>query len=583
MHINIPSRMLSKMTEAELKNINRNPQNVRNREVLEVDLLQLDDEHITRLREALERLKSERMTRIDPLIVDIDRWRTISTDGANGQERPRTLRQFADLAVQYIMTSDGRRVFEHQHDSNEWLAYYVNEVEYESGHNARNSYQPGTTTLNMLYWRMGHQQIHSVIFRHPDTDGFTIAQALANKGITIETKDLRDQYLEAKDRFDNVFPQVGKQYTTTGYGIQMDRSFGRDRTNLMLEGTPAKVVIDVMADDGDRNQYDQGHVRPYFWAGKKPKANQQTDSDELAANQALLDNRPVEPEDHEPEIPFHPFVPVYHLFRHQRFQVNVMELDEYIFNRKLGDQLVLPQVTKNLVDVLVSQGKVSFQDIIDGKGSGACILLSGPPGVGKTLTAEVFAEATERPLLSVQAAQLGTSPDNIEKQLYQVLRLGSRWNAVVLLDEADVYIDERGGNIQQNAIVAAFLRVLENHTATIFMTTNRINNVDDAIASRCLARIDYTKPSPNDQQQIWKVLNDMNDTRLSGDQINQIVEKHDDLSGRDIKQLLKLAALWSKGQNQPITPDTINFVISFLPTRVAKADRPIAHAGITEN
>ena len=57
------------------------------------------------------------------------------------------------------------------------------------------------------------------------------------------------------------------------------------------------------------------------------------------------------------------------------------------------------------------------------------MLLGGPPGVGKTLTAEVFSEATERPLLSVQAAQLGISPTDIENQLVQVLQRGSRWNA----------------------------------------------------------------------------------------------------------------------------------------------------------
>ena len=93
--------------------------------------------------------------------------------------------------------------------------------------------------------------------------------------------------------------------------------------------------------------------------------------------------------------------------------------------------------------------------------------------------------------MSVQAAQLGIAADKIEESLAHILNLGNRWNAVVLLDEADVYISERGHDLAQNAIVAAFLRVLENHTSTVFLTTNRIGMVDDAIASRCLARIDY--------------------------------------------------------------------------------------------
>ena len=571
MHITIPNALLTKMTDGDLKSIDRTPHNVKGRNDLPVDLLEMDDDNVTKLRETLQRLTSVKGSKAAGIVADIDRWRQIVKNGANGQERPRTVRQFADLIVQYIMTSNGHRIYEKQQDSGEWLAYYVNYVEYENEQKTKGSYSPARTTIHTLFWRLGEQHNYSVSFHHYQTDGLTVAESMSSQGLIIETPDLREHYLKTKERLDEIFPKVGRQYTTSGYGTELDGKFSsHNRCNLMQEGVPAKVVIDIVGDSNEANRQSRNHIRTYFWASKKPKINQKVDSDELSANEAILDHRPAQPQEQQLEIPVHPYVPVYHLFRHQRFRVNVMELDEYVFNKQLGHQLVLPQVTKNLVDVLVSQGRVSFQDIIAGKGSGACVLLGGPPGVGKTLTAEVFAEATERPLLSVQAAQLGTSPDNIEKQLYDVLRRGSRWNAVVLLDEADVYIDERGGNIQQNAVVAAFLRVLENHTATIFMTTNRIDHVDDAIASRCLARIDYAKPSKDDQQQIWKVLNDINDTALSADQIKQIVDKHDDLSGRDIKQLLKLASLWSKSQELPITTDTIDFVISFLPTRTVK-------------
>ena len=197
---------------------------------------------------------------------------------------------------------------------------------------------------------------------------------------------------------------------------------------------------------------------------------------------------------------------------------------------------------------------------------GACILLGGPPGVGKTLTAQVFAESTERPLLSVQAAQLGVDPEHIESNLNRILRLGSRWNAVVLLDEADVYIAQRGSDLTQNSIVASFLRILENHTATIFLTTNRAQDVDDAVLSRCLARITYGKPDTENQKRIWEVISELNNVNLSSDKIDEIVARHDSLSGRDIKQILKLASLWAASNDQEVSPDTIDFVTAFLPT-----------------
>ena len=171
------------------------------------------------------------------------------------------------------------------------------------------------------------------------------------------------------------------------------------------------------------------------------------------------------------------------------------------------------------------------------------------------------------PLLSVQAAQLGVNPETVEKELNLVLQRDARFNAVILLDEADVYIRERGVNLEQNAIAAAFLRTLETHNATLFLTTNRTNNVDDAIASRCLARIDYDMPNNDEQKQIWKILNDINQSGLSDHDIDTIVERHHQFSGRDIKQILKLASLWSSSKQTSVTTESIDFVAAFIPTR----------------
>lgn len=62
------------------------------------------------------------------------------------------------------------------------------------------------------------------------------------------------------------------------------------------------------------------------------------------------------------------------------------------FSEQAFDQLVLPGRHKALVRALVeSHVKESnnFDDFIKGKGKGLITILHGPPGVGKTLTAEV--------------------------------------------------------------------------------------------------------------------------------------------------------------------------------------------------
>jgi len=69
---------------------------------------------------------------------------------------------------------------------------------------------------------------------------------------------------------------------------------------------------------------------------------------------------------------------------------NIANVRDKIFNEKIFSQLVLPEATKQLVRALVRNHTkgTSFDDFVKGKGKGLVILLHGPPGVGKTMTAE---------------------------------------------------------------------------------------------------------------------------------------------------------------------------------------------------
>lgn len=61
------------------------------------------------------------------------------------------------------------------------------------------------------------------------------------------------------------------------------------------------------------------------------------------------------------------------------------------YNEGAFDSLVLPDDHKELILALTESqvaNKETFDDVIQGKGKGMIMLLSGPPGVGKTLTAE---------------------------------------------------------------------------------------------------------------------------------------------------------------------------------------------------
>lgn len=71
---------------------------------------------------------------------------------------------------------------------------------------------------------------------------------------------------------------------------------------------------------------------------------------------------------------------------------------------------------------------------------------------------ETLAEDTQRPLYNVSAGELSTGVDKLEARLKSIFKLGKKWQAVVLLDEADVLMFKRdSANLERNAIVAGML------------------------------------------------------------------------------------------------------------------------------
>lgn len=143
-------------------------------------------------------------------------------------------------------------------------------------------------------------------------------------------------------------------------------------------------------------------------------------------------------------------------------QVLVENLKEVDFKVDAFDQLVLEPKTKKIIKALVEhQSAETFSDIVAGKGGGCIFLLHGPPGVGKTTSAEAVAEVLKRPLYSVTVGELGTDAKSLEKSLTRLLQIAGRWNAVILLDEADIFLETRTDNdVLRNAMVGIFLRLL---------------------------------------------------------------------------------------------------------------------------
>jgi hypothetical protein len=95
-------------------------------------------------------------------------------------------------------------------------------------------------------------------------------------------------------------------------------------------------------------------------------------------------------------------------------------------------------------------------DVVRGKGRGLIVLLHGPPGTGKTGTAETIAAYTQRPLYTITCGDIGLDPTTADMQLEHHFELANKWGAVLLLDEADVFLVTRDWtNMSRNALVSS--------------------------------------------------------------------------------------------------------------------------------
>lgn len=206
------------------------------------------------------------------------------------------------------------------------------------------------------------------------------------------------------------------------------------------------------------------------------------------------------------------------------------------------NDLVIPVNYRQLLLALVenhARGSANIQgletstsghmDLVAGKGNGLIILLHGPPGAGKTSTAETIAAYTKRPLYSITCGDIGTVPDDIESSLENHFRLANKWGCVLLLDEADVFMAKRDWHsMERNAAVSGrlnkvqseslaiashddnkltvFLRVLEYYSGILFLTTNRIGVIDEAFKSRIHVSLRYPSLDLPSTRSIWENL-----------------------------------------------------------------------------
>jgi AAA+ superfamily predicted ATPase len=121
----------------------------------------------------------------------------------------------------------------------------------------------------------------------------------------------------------------------------------------------------------------------------------------------------------------------------------------------------------------------------------------------------------------------------------------------MLIDEADVYIKRREDDMTMNAVVGLFLCVLEYFNGLMFLTTNRVDDIDEAIVSRSIALIKYRAPDLEARLRIRRVMIERFSLQVDAGLVDELVKLYPDATGRDIKGLAKLVAKYCSHKAVP--------------------------------
>ncbi|OGS50836.1 MAG: hypothetical protein A3K65_09495 [Euryarchaeota archaeon RBG_16_68_12] len=143
------------------------------------------------------------------------------------------------------------------------------------------------------------------------------------------------------------------------------------------------------------------------------------------------------------------------------------------------------------------------------KAKGLSILFAGPPGTGKTMTAEAIARSLKKPLMIVNYAQLENMwVGETEKNIEAVFEAAKEQDAVLFFDEADAVFHRRGMSLAPwtNRDVNVLLNHLENAQGVCILATNLARVMDRALDRRIDIAVEFEMPDAELRKALWRKL-----------------------------------------------------------------------------
>jgi SpoVK/Ycf46/Vps4 family AAA+-type ATPase len=146
------------------------------------------------------------------------------------------------------------------------------------------------------------------------------------------------------------------------------------------------------------------------------------------------------------------------------------------------------------------------------RGRGLIALMTGNPGTGKTMAAQVIAAELGLDLFRIDlAASVSKYIGETAKNLRRIFARAAEMNAVLLFDEADALFSKRtevkdSHDRYANTDTNYLLQLLEGFDGIALLASNKRQNIDLAFVRRLRYVLDFPRPDAAERLRIWQRL-----------------------------------------------------------------------------
>jgi len=212
-------------------------------------------------------------------------------------------------------------------------------------------------------------------------------------------------------------------------------------------------------------------------------------------------------------------------------------------------------------------------------GNGISILFYGAPGTGKTMAAQVIASELGMPLYRVDLSGLISKYiGETQKNIARIFEQTKNCKGILLFDEADALFSKRNevNDAQDkyaNAETAYLLQRIEESDGICILTTNLLQNFDEAFRRRITYMINFPMPDAGLRKKLWENVFPR-ETPLAQEVDFEVLADNFELSGAAIRNAAMQSAWMASAHHEKVMMQDILSGIANEYRKLNKALKP---------